>query len=188
MNPTQFGKLFSQFVDGFIYAQPLYVPNVNVAGLGTHNVVFVATMNDSVFAFDADSHTGANAQPLWKVSFINPKNGITTVPAADVNCSDLMSPKIGIVGTPVIDTTSGTLYVVVRTKESGAYFQRLHALDITNGAEKFGGPVVIQASVAGSGSGSIHGTITFNPLIQNQTFGAAFSERDGVHRVGIALR
>jgi hypothetical protein len=168
VNPTQFGKLFSQFVDGFIYAQPLYVPNVNVAGLGTHNVVYVATMNDSVYAFDADSHTGANAQPLWKASFINPKNGVTTVPAADVNCSDLMSPKIGVVGTPVIDTTSGTLYVVVRTKESGAYYQRLHALDITSGAEKFGGPVVIQASVAGSGSGSIRGTISFDPLIQNQ--------------------
>lgn len=168
VNPTQFGKLFSQFVDGFIYAQPLYVPNVSVAGLGTHNVVYVATMNDSVYAFDADGHTGANAQPLWKVSFINPKNGITTVPATDVNCSDLMSPKIGIVGTPVIDTTSGTLYVVVRTKESGAYFQRLHGLDITSGAEKFGGPMVIQASVAGSGAGSINGTITFNPLIQNQ--------------------
>lgn len=168
VNPTQFGKLFSQFVDGFIYSQPLYVPNVNVAGLGTHNVVFVATMNDSVYAFDADGHTGSNAQPLWKASFINPKSGITTVPAADVNCSDLYSPKIGIVGTPVIDTTGGTLYVVARTKESGVYYQRLHALDITSGAEKFGGPVVIQASVLGSGSGSIHGTITFDPLIQNQ--------------------
>jgi len=168
VNPALFGKLFSQFVDGYIYAQPLYVPTVSITGLGTHNVVYVATMNDSVYAFDADSKSGSNAQPLWKVSFINPKGGITTVPAADVNCSDLFSPKIGIVGTPVIDTVGGTLYVIARTKESGQYYQRLHALDITSGAEKFGGPAVIQAAVSGSGSGSQHGTISFDPLIQNQ--------------------
>jgi hypothetical protein len=168
VNPTQFGKLFSQFVDGFIYAQPLYVPNVPVTGLGTHNVVFVATMNDSVYAFDADSKSGSNSQPLWKASFINPAKGITTVPAGDVNCEDLITPKIGIMGTPVIDTKGGTLYVVARTKESGKYYQRLHALDIKSGAEKFGGPVVIQASVAGSGTGSINGTISFDPLIHNQ--------------------
>lgn len=168
VNPAQFGKLFSQFVDGYIYAQPLYVPNVSITGLGTHNVVYVATMNDSVYAFDADSKSGNNAQPLWKVSFINPKSGITTVPAADVNCSDLFSPKIGIVGTPVVDTAGGTLYVIARTKETGQYYQRLHALDIKSGLEKFGGPVVIQASVSGSGSGSQHGTISFDPLIQNQ--------------------
>ena len=168
VNPSQFGKLFSQFVDGFLYAQPLYVPNVNVTGLGTHNVVYVATMNDSVYAFDADTRSGSNAQPLWKVSFINPKSGITTVPASDVNCEDLITTKIGIVGTPVIDTGGGTLYVVARTKESGAYYQRLHALDIKSGAEKFGGPVVIQASVPGIGSGSVQGTISFDPQIQNQ--------------------
>jgi hypothetical protein len=168
VNPSQFGKLFSQSVDGFLYAQPLYVPNVSVTLLGTHNVVYVATMNDSVYAFDADTKSGSNAQPLWKVSFINPKSGITTVPASDVNCEDLITTKIGIVGTPVIDTGSGTLYVVARTKESGAYYQRLHALDIKSGAEKFGGPVVIQASVPGSGSGSVQGTISFDPQIQNQ--------------------
>ena len=168
VNPSQFGKLFSQFVDGFLYAQPLYVPNVSITGLGIHNVVYVATMNDSVYAFDADSKSGGNAQPLWKVSFINPKSGITTVPASDVNCEDLITTKIGIVGTPVIDTGSGTLYVIARTKESGAYYQRLHALDIKSGSEKFGGPVVIQASVPGSGSGSVQGTISFDPQIQNQ--------------------
>lgn len=168
VNPATFGKLFSQFVDGYIYAQPLYVPNVSITGQGTHNVVYVATMNDSVYAFDADSKSGSNAQSLWHASFINPKGGVTTVPATDVNCDDLFSPKIGIVGTPVIDTTGGTLYVVARTKEKGQYYQRLHALDIRTGAEKFGGPVVIQASVSGSGSGSQHGTISFDPKIQNQ--------------------
>src|ERR1700722_19074421 len=75
VNPAQFGKLFSQVVDGFLYAQPLYVSNVPVAGLGIHNVVYVATMNDSVYAFDADSRAGTNAKPLWQVSFIDSVNG-----------------------------------------------------------------------------------------------------------------
>src|SRR5205807_4190055 len=84
VNSTQFGKLLSQPVDGFIYAQPLYVPNLSISGK-THNVVFVATMNDAVYAFDADSNTGSNATPLWKASFINSPT-VTTVPTSDVNC------------------------------------------------------------------------------------------------------
>jgi hypothetical protein len=168
VNSTQFGKLFSQAVDGFLYAQPLYIPNVNIAGLGIHNVVYVATMNDSVYAFDADSKTGTNAKPLWRVSFIDIADGITTVPTVDVACTDPISTKIGIMGTPVIDPIGGTLYVVARTKESGQYFQRLHALDLTSGAEKFGGPIVIQASVTGTGAGASGGRIVFNPKIQSQ--------------------
>jgi hypothetical protein len=168
VNSTQFGKLFAHGVDGYIYAQPLYVPNVNIAGLGTHNVVFVATMNDSVYAFDADNKSGSNANPLWKVSFINPAGGITAVPTDDVNCSDLITTKIGVMGTPVIDVSGGTLYVVARTKQSGQYYQKLHALDITSGAEKFGGPITIQATVSGTGTGSIGGSISFDPLIENQ--------------------
>ncbi len=182
VNTTQFGKLFSQAVDGFIYGQPLYMPNVNIAGLGTHNVVYVATMNDSVYAFDADSKTGSNAYPLWHLSFINPANGITPVPSSDVQCTDPISTKIGIMGTPVIDTVGGTLYVVARTKESGQYYQRLHALDITSGAEKFGGPVVIQAAVPGNGTGSSNGSITFNPKIQNQR--AALLLQNGAVYIG----
>ena len=166
VNSTQFGRLFSQPVDGFVYAQPLYVPNLTLSGK-THNVVFVATMNDSVYAFDADSNSGTNASPLWKSSFINPPN-VTTVPTSDVNCTDLITTQIGIMGTPVIDTATNTLYVIVRTKESGAWYQRLHALDITSGAEKFGGPVVIQATVAGTGTGSVNGSISFDAKIQNQ--------------------
>jgi PQQ-like domain len=167
VNSSEFGKLFSQTVDGFIYAQPLYVPNVKVGSV-THDIVFVATMNDSVYAFDADSNSGSNASPLWKVNFTNPAKGITTVSTTDVNCPDTITTEIGIMGTPVIDTSGGTIYVIARTKESGKFFQRLHALDITSGAEKFGGPIVIQASVSGTGKGSVKGTLSFNALIENQ--------------------
>jgi hypothetical protein len=164
VNSTHFGKKFTRSVDGQVYAQPLYVPSVIVPGKGTHNVVHVATENDSVYAFDAN---GAPTTPLWHRNFTNPGKGITAVPCGDTpKC--VVGPVVGITGTPVIDGTSKTLYVVVFTKESGSYFQRLHAVDITTGAEKFGGPVVIQASVPGTGAGSVGGTITFDPLIQHQ--------------------
>jgi len=133
------------------------------------NAVYVATEHNSVYAFDADGRTSA---PLWKVSFVNPAAGITTVPANETGeCCDI-TPEIGITGSPVIDPASATLYVVAKTKEvSGSttrYVQRLHALDITTGAEKFGGPVQIQASVAGTGVGSQGGEVAFDPLRQNQ--------------------
>jgi hypothetical protein len=172
VNATTFGKLFSQGVDGYIYAQPLYMPNINIAGKGVHNVVFVATEHDSVYAFDADNNVGSNASPLWQVSFINPQQGVTTVPSSDVLTSDIV-PEVGITGTPVIDGSTGTLYVVAKTKEvsggSVSYVQRLHALDVTSGAEKFGAPVVIHASVAGSGAPNDgQGHVLFSPLRQNQ--------------------
>ncbi len=157
---TQFGRLFSQSVDGQIYAQPLYLPNVNIPGQGTHNVVYVATEHDSVYAFDADT---PSSLPLWQVSFINPAAGINTVSTSDVGSSDI-SPEYGITGTPVIDTQSGTLYAVANTNESGNIVYRLHALDVTSGAEKFAGPVLIQASVLGIGDGSVGGMISFNAV------------------------
>src|SRR5690242_3196471 len=153
VNVTTFGKLFSQTVDGYVYAQPLYLPNVAISGKGTHNVVFVATEHDSLYAFDADNNTGSNATALWQVSFIDPSKGITTVSNSDVSCSDLV-PEIGITGTPVIDSATSTLYLVTKTKENGKFFQRLHAIDVTSGAEKFGGPVTIQGRVPGTGDGS----------------------------------
>lgn len=162
VNANQFGKLFSYPVDGQIYGQPLYLGGVNVAGKGFHNVAFVATEHDSVYAFDADNNSGANAASLWEVHFTN-GTSITTVPASDVNCGQI-DPEIGITGTPVIDPVSGTIYVVAMTKVIGAttsYMQQLHALDVTSGAERPGSPVTIQASFPGTGEGG--STVVFQP-------------------------
>ena len=169
VNTNQFGKLFSYPVDGYVYAQPLYMPGLNIPGQGLHNVLFVATEHDSVYAFDADS----GGAPLWQVSLLDAAHGAgagaTAVPSGDVRTDDLV-PEIGITGTPVIDPATGTLYVVSKTKEGGTYVLRLHALDITTGAEQtsFNSPVEIQASVPGNGDGSSAGTLTFDPLWENQ--------------------
>jgi hypothetical protein len=155
----QFGKLFGCAVDGAIFAQPLYVANVTIPSQGTHNVVYVATEHDSVYAFDANSNP---CQTLWQVSFINAAAGVTIVPSADITGQTDIVPEIGITGTPVIDPATATLYVVAKTKENGAYVQRLHALDLAAGTEKLGGPATIQAIVNGSGDGSVSGKITFD--------------------------
>jgi hypothetical protein len=163
VNSAHFGKVFSYPIDGQAFAQPLYVANVRVTGKGVHNVVFVATEHDSVYAFDAD---GIVPSPLWSVNFTNASAGITTVPAADVGAP--MVPEVGITGTPVIDRSTGTLFVVAATKENGTFLHRLHALDVRDGREKFGGPVQIQASVAGIGAGSSNGQVAFQSLRQLQ--------------------
>ncbi len=168
VNSTNFGKLFLQPLDGYSYGQPLYVPNVNIPNSGVHNVAYLATMNDSVYAFDADNNTGSNAQPLWTVNFTDPSDGITVVSSSDVHCTDTVTPEIGIFSTPVIDLTTNTIFVVARTKESGLFYQRLHALDLATGAEKFGGPVTIQATVTGTGSGQKKGKISFNSQLESQ--------------------
>jgi hypothetical protein len=150
VNSTQFGKLFTRSLDGAIFAQPLYVQGLTIASQ-THNVVFVCTENNSVYAFDADNASAST--PLWQV------NLGTAVPYSDVNsCTDLM-PEIGITGTPVIDTNTDTLYVDAKSTSGGNYFHQLHALDITTGAEKFGGPVTVAATV---------GSETFNAQHQHQ--------------------
>jgi Abnormal spindle-like microcephaly-assoc'd, ASPM-SPD-2-Hydin len=164
VNVNSFGKVFSFPVDGNIFAQPLYVPAVSIANQGTHNVVYVATENDSVYAFDAD---GLSTTPLWQVSFLNPPN-IVPQPCTTANIGCVITPNVGITGTPVIDPVGQTLYVVSTTQESGTVIQRLHALDITSGAEKFGGPVQIQMTYPGTGSGSKKGIVTFNPAHQLQ--------------------
>ena len=150
VNKTTFGLLFSTAVDAPIVGQPLYLPGVTISGLGVHNVVYVATLHDSVYAFDADSNTGSNAAPLWKVNFTDPAAGVTTASGAYLPCSAGTGgtgfKEAGIVGTPVIDPRTLTLYVVAKTNENGTIMHRLHALDATSGAEKFGGPVAVSGS------------------------------------------
>ncbi len=169
VNSKQFGKVFTLPVDGDIYAQPLYVPNVEIPSQGKHNVLFVATEHDSIYAFDAD---GSSIKPLWKASFINDDKDIHTVSARDVRCP-FIQPEIGISSTPVIDSSTGTIYVLARTRERSAdgnwhFVQRLHALAITTGAEKFGGPVTIRARVQGHSFPLLKSNIDFDPLKENQ--------------------
>jgi hypothetical protein len=150
VNTTFFGSVFSYSVDGTVAAQPLYVPNVNIPGVGTVNVIYVATQHDSVYAFNAD--TPGSGLPLWQVSFRNTGNGVNSVPISAQGCAGVTAyTEIGIMGTPVIDPATNTMYLVAKTQEQSGlsynYVFRLHALDITTGAEKFGGPTVITASV-----------------------------------------
>jgi hypothetical protein len=163
VNPATFGKVFSFSVTGNIYAQPLYMPAVTIPGKGTHNVVFVATEHDSVYAFDAD---GKTFTPLWFRSFLDPTDGVTSVPQSDVGGP--ITPEYGITGTPVIDASTQTMYLVAFTKENGSYIQRLHALDVTTGHDELT-PVVITGSVRGTGVGNDgNGNIAFQAKIQLQ--------------------
>ena len=161
VNAASFGEKFTDQVDGAIYAQPLYMANVNIPGQGVHNIVIVATQHDSLYAFDADTPGPA----LWHDSFINPSIGVTSVPTIQNWQLDL-SPEIGITGTPVIDPTTGTLYVAAKTEtkdSSAAGFHdtyTLHAINVTTGAET--SEAVIDPSVPGKGAGSVKGVVSFN--------------------------
>ena len=157
VNVSNFGKLFSMPVDGFVYAQPLYLPKVNLPNLGIHNVLFVATAHDSVYAFDAD--TGAQ---LWKVSLGTP------VPSSVINTPSIQV-EVGIISSPVIDPSTNTLYVVPKTYENSVQIFRLHALDILTGAEKLGGPIQIAAQYPGSGTPNDGaGHVLFVAAMENQ--------------------
>ena len=179
VNANSFGKLYSYPVDGAVYAQPLYLSGVSIDGV-TRNVLYIVTMNDKVYAFDADSQSPT---PLWKVDFTSPP-AVVPVPVADIVGGNLdIVGNVGIQSTPVIDRKtdgSGTLYLVARTKESGpTYVQRLHALDIATGRPAAGSPVTITASVPGTAQDSTVGpsgsTITFNPKMENQRAALALS-------------
>lgn len=158
VNQVQFGKLFSRSVDGQLYAQPLYVPNVAIPGVGTYNVVYAATENDSVYAFDAD---GTATSPLWKTSLLGGGLALNTT---DVNCTNI-TPLVGITSTPVIDQATNTMFVVARSKTGTTgkytYNQTLYAVDILTGAIL--NSVQIQASTS-----THNGTVSFNTLMENQ--------------------
>ena len=166
VNSSQFGKLFQLTVDGKVDAQPLYASGVSISGQGTHNVLYVATEHDSVYAFDADTGT-----QIWQVPLL--QAGETT--SDNRNC-DQVIPEIGITATPVIDRSSGpngTIYVVAMSKDSSsAYHQRLHALDMTTGSEAFAGPTEVQATFPGTGDNSNGTNVIFDP--------AQYKERPGL--------
>src|SRR4029077_21052659 len=155
VNSATFGLLRNLAVDGRVDAEPLYLSQLTI-GSSVHNAVFIATEHDSVYSFDSDR--GAQ---LWKVSLL----GSGETPSDDRGCSQV-TPEIGVTSTPVIDRkagTNGVIYVVAMSKNAGgAYFQRLHALDITSGAELFGGPVTVQASFPGTGDNSSGGSVIFD--------------------------
>ncbi len=162
----RFGKQFVFSVDGDVNAQPLYIPSVAIPGKGSHNVVYVATEHDSVYAFEA---SGSSAEPLWVLHLTGP--GVSPADAHTLGCS-FIAPEAGIVSTPVIDTASRTMYFVARTAEDTAgttrYYQRLHAIDIATGAERAGSPVIIRAAVKGSAFfGLIQREVTFHSVLEN---------------------
>ena len=180
VNPSSFGKLFSLTVDSTSYAQPLYVPGLKMSDGNVHNVLFVATENDSIYAFDADSNGGANAKPIWHVTLLDSAHGAASgATAIPWNQKDAIygqgdiGPTIGITGTPVINAATNTMYVVGNTEESGVFYSRLHAINIVTGAEQKSpvvakSPVTITATVSGTGTGSSGGKVSFNPLVDNQ--------------------
>ena len=167
VNVQQFGKVFTLTVDGEVYAQPLVVGRVAIGG--GHNVVYVATVNNTVYAFDGD-----NGKLYWQKSFTRagwrPPRNTDMTGACGGNYTNF-SGNIGIVGTPVIDSTSGTMYFVARSTNGSAYVQYLHAVSIVDGREIAGSPKIITAAVSGSGDGSVNGTIPFDAQKQNQRQG-----------------
>jgi hypothetical protein len=173
VNTNQFGFLLARPVDDQVYAQPLVMTNVNIAGVGVHNLLIVATVRDSIYAYDADDAT--RTAPYWTDSFINPPNIVppnnadeSAIGACGGGYQDF-SGYFGIVGTPVIDPVAGTMFVVVRTKEFGTNFvQRLHALDVATGLDRNNSPIVVAATYTGSGAGSAGGVVSFDPVRNNQ--------------------
>jgi hypothetical protein len=172
--PDQFVRLFTHPVEGDVYAQPLYVPKVAVPGKGTHNVVFVATEADLVYAFDADNSVGANATYLWRANLLDSAHGAATgattvcaLPGAaaacsgDAGCPDTY-PQYGITSTPVIDPETREMYVVTVSEENAAVVYRLHVLDIATGKEKSRPHSPGHKEITGMVNG-----ITFQPAIQH---------------------
>jgi hypothetical protein len=168
VNAQQFGKLFSLAVDDQIYAQPLVYSNLSI-GSGTHNVVFIATVNNTVYAYD-----GTKGNLYWKKNFtasgMRPPNSNDMSSSWCTPYTDIAF-NIGIIGTPVIDSTLKTIYFVARSTDGSTFVQYLHAVDLATGAEKAGSPVKIAASVPGTGDGNVSGTVSFDARRNNQRQG-----------------
>jgi hypothetical protein len=163
VNSSQFGKLGEFSVTGKVDAQPLYLSNVSISG-AMKNVLYVATEHDCIFAFDADSISGATSKALWIAS--TTQSG--EVPSDDRGCGQV-TPEIGITSTPVIDRARNAIYIVAVSKDSGGnYHHRLHALDLTTGVELFGGPTAVSAAYPGTGAGSSGGNVVFDPAQYNE--------------------
>jgi hypothetical protein len=175
VNSTTFGKLGAFTVDGLVDAQPLYLSAVAIPTLGTKNVLYVATENDSIYAFDADSVNGNTSTYLWKTSVLG-----TGETASDNRGCGQVTPQIGVTSTPVIDRTRGAhgaIYLVAMSKDAnGNYYQRIHALDLTTGAELFGGPTTVQATYPGTGDNTSNGNVVFDPK--------QYKERPGLLEIG----
>ncbi len=168
VNVQQFGKVFTLTVDDQMYAQPLVVGHVFIGG-GYHNVVYIATVNNTLYAFDGD-----NGTLYWRKSFTAPgmrppRN--TDMTGACGGAYQDFSGNIGIVGTPVIDTARATIYFVVRSTTGSTFVQHLHAVNILDGNEVAGSPTRITATYNGNGDGSVNGVITFDAQRQNQRQG-----------------
>lgn len=175
VNSARFGKLGEFSVIGKVDAQPLYLSNVSIPGAGTKNVLYVATEHGCVFAFDADSISGTTSKALWITS--TSLSGETS--SDDRGCSQV-TPEIGITSTPVIDRTRRAIYVISVSKDgNGNYHHRLHALDLTTGAELFGGPTTITATFPGAGAGSSGGNLVFDP--------SQYNERPGLLQIGSTI-
>ncbi|MBZ5681993.1 MAG: hypothetical protein LAO24_17985 [Acidobacteriia bacterium] len=167
VNSSQFGRLGSFQADGILMAQPLYIANLDMGQTGMHNVIVIATEHDSAYAIDADD---PGASPLWERHYVDPANGITTLPD-NFGGRTTLGGEVGITGTPFIDPATGVLYFVTTLARNGVAEQWLRAIDIHSGSDVGPGSMQIQASVPGDGKGSANGQIVFDPSIQNQRAG-----------------
>jgi len=167
VNVNQFGKLGSFQADGLAEAQPLYVSNVDMGSGGTHNIIIVTTEHDSIYALDADN---LGAGPLWHRNYLDPANGVTTLPD-NFGGRTTLGGEVGITGAPVIDAASGAVYFVTTLARNGVAEQWLRAVDIRTGKDFGPGSLKIEASVPGDGVASANGQIAFDPSIQNQRAG-----------------
>jgi hypothetical protein len=167
VNVTQFGRRGSFKADGLLIAQPLYVASVNLGQAGTHDVIILATENESVYALDAEN---VGAGPLWQRNYLDPAHGITALPD-NFGGNTVFAGEVGITGTPFIDATTGIIYFVSTISNNGVAEQWLHAIDVRSGNDVGAGSVKIEASVAGDGVGSANGQIAFNPSTENQRAG-----------------